>query len=241
MKKIALIFIFSLLSMIHAESKTAMMNSETKEVFAKITKALNITPKVLEIKSMTQVGKILMPAMKIQGLVSVKTKGDKILIESKMAGMVETQAIDGDKGWASSMSTGVRELSVAEVLTLQGDSLKYIFNQEAFYDTIKLEGKEIFNKQECLKIVFTKEGLDPSIQYFDPKTFLPIGEIQVLASPMGKMTATIIVQKLVKHELGFLYPKNIEQSIGPMKMTITIDSFKMNIPLSDDIFKKPAQ
>lgn len=222
-----------------AAEKAATMNDKTKSFMAKVNKVIGITDEIKSIKSMNQKGKMSLPAMQLQGDIIVKTKGDKIYVESRMANMVEKQAVVGDKGWANSMATGIRDLTPQEIATLQGDTLKYMFAQEKFYEEIKLEGKETFAGKNCFKLVLSKSGMKPSVQYFDSKTYMPVGEIQVIASPMGEMKAEIVIKKMKKHKLGFLYPALLEQTMGPMKMNLTIESIEVNKEIPDSLFEKP--
>lgn len=230
---------FTLLLPLSAEQKKAKMSPEVIELMAKIGKASGVGENVKKIKTMTQKATMTIMGMNISGKIEIKAKGDKMHLETKMANMVETQILDGDKGWAESMTTGIRKLSTAEMLTLQGDTLKYMFNQEDFFDEIQLAGKVQFNGEECYKFIYIKEGLKPTKNYFSVKTLLPVGEEQVINSPMGEMPTTVIIKKLVKHDLGFLYPTQIEQSMGAMKMKLSIDSFLVNEKIDDSIFEKP--
>ncbi|MCM8536742.1 MAG: hypothetical protein NE334_12460 [Lentisphaeraceae bacterium] len=230
---------FALLLPLTAEQKKAKMTPEAVELMAKIGKASGVGENVKKIKTMTQKATMTVLGMNITGKIAIMAKGDKMHIETKMASMVETQILDGEEGWAESMTTGIRKLSTAELLTLQGDSLKYMFNQEDFFDEIQLAGKEQFNGEECYKFIYIKEGLKPTQNFFSVKTLLPVGEKQVIASPMGEMPTTVTIKKLVKHELGFLYPSQIEQSMGAMKMKLSIDSFSINDNIDDAIFEKP--
>ncbi|MCH2207964.1 MAG: hypothetical protein MK132_19105 [Lentisphaerales bacterium] len=223
-----------------AAEKTAQMDSKTKETMAKINKVAGITDKVKSIQTVTQNGKMLIPAMQMKGEVKVVTKADKIYVESRMASMVEKQAVTGDKGWGHSMATGIRNLTPQEIGTLQGDTMKYMFAQEKFYDTIKLEGNENFAGKDCIKIILTKAGMKPSIQYFDAKTYMPVGEIQIIASPMGEMKAEIVIKEIERHKLGFLFPKALEQTVGPMKMNLIIESIEVDKEIDDKLFEKPT-
>ena len=222
-----------------AEEKTATMDDKTKVIMAKINKAMGITDKVKAIKTMQQKGKMSLPTMQMQGDIIVKTKGDKVYVESRMANMIEKQAVSGDKGWANSMTTGTRELTPEEIATLQGDALKYMFAQEKFYDSITFEGNETFAGKDCIKIVLAKDGMKPSIQYFDAKTYMPVGEIEVIASPMGEMKVEIVTKKIEKHKLGFMYQALLEQTMGPMKINLTIESIEVNKEIPDSLFEKP--
>jgi hypothetical protein len=242
MKKLTLFFtIISLMLSTTAQDKTAEMNAETKAVMDKINKVLGITDKIKSLKTVQQKGKMSIPAMQLKGDIFVKTKGDKIYVESRMANMVEKQAVIGDKGWANSMATGIRDLTPQEVGTLQGDTVKYMFAQEKFYDSINLEGKETFAGKECFKIVLKKAGMKPSVQYFDTKTHMPVGEIQVIASPMGEMKAIIVIKEIEKHKAGFLFPKLLEQTMGPMKMNLIIESIELDKEIDDKLFEKPTK
>ena len=238
MKKLTLIIaLFALVTSSFAEDKTAQMDVETKATMDKIAKVIGISNKVKAIKTVQQKGKMLIPAMQMKGDIFVKTKGEKIYVESRMANMVEKQAVVGNKGWASSMATGIRNLSPEEIGTLQGDTVKYMFAQEKFYDSIKLEGNETFAGKDCIKLVLNKAGMKPSIQYYDSKTYMPVGEIQVIASPMGEMKAEIVIKEIERHKLGFLFPKSIEQTMGPMKMNLIIESIEVDKEIDDKLFE----
>ena len=244
MKLISTLFLlFCFVFTVHSQdsaSKIAIMKDDVKAIMKKAGEAINVDS-VKDAKTMVQKAKISIPNMGIEGNITIQLKDDKIRIESQTANMNEVNGFDGKGAWSQNLAMGLRILEGAEKLNLISETLPYAFTPEKFYDSIELEGKETFNDVECYKIKSSKKGMDPVYEYIDAKTYLSLGEVRVIPSPMGKMKATSFYKNYKKHEKGFLYPSLLVQSMGPVQIEVKMISIKLNEPLDDKIFNTPAQ
>lgn len=239
---ISILFIFFVLNVSAEDSaeKIAKMSPEVKEIMAKAKKAAKMDT-LADVKSMTQSAELVIANMNIKGTMNIKVAENGILVESKFAGMTETQGYNGKTAWANSLTTGLRTLKDGEKLKLVGETLKYAFNEEKFYDEIKLAGKEEFNGKECYKLELIKEGLDNSYDFYDTKTFMASGTKDTVLTPQGKIQTTTTILSFKEHEKGFLYPDKISQSMGPMTIVIQVSDLKLNPKIDKKVFNPPAQ
>ena len=244
MKLLSTLFLlFCFVFTVHSQdsaSKIAIMKDDVKAIMKKAGEAINVDS-VKDAKTMVQKAKISIPNMGIEGNITIQLKDDKIRIESQTANMNEANGFDGKKAWSQNLTMGLRMLEGAEKLNLISETLPYAFTPEKFYNKIELEGKEKFNNVECYKLKFTKEGMDPVYEYIDAKTYLSQGEVRVIPTPMGKIKATTTYQEYKKHEKGFKYPAVMTQTMGPVKISVNINSIEVNVIVEDSIFNTPAQ
>jgi len=216
------------------------MADDVKAVLKKAGEAVNVDS-LKDTKSMVQKANISIANMGIKGTITVYMKADKIRIESQTGNINEVNGFDGKTAWSENLTMGLRMLEGEEKLNLISETLPYAFTPEKFYDKIELEGKEVFNNVECYKVKFSKEGMDPTYEFYSTKDYISQGELRTIPSPMGKMKATTVYKEYKKHSMGFMYPSIMVQDMGPVKLEVKITEIKLNVKVEDKIFTLPAQ
>jgi hypothetical protein len=215
---------------------------KAEEIIARYIAATGGAGAYAKVKSQVVSGTISLPAQGISGAFSLRYKAPRMMVmNASMEGLGEIgQGYDGKTGWARDPS-GVR--------TLKGDELSQIIS-ELIVSNDPASYKKVFPKMEvlppgkvgttpALRVKLTPKTGAPQTLYFDPKSYLLLRRDAVLASPQGKIASESYFSDY-RLAGGVKVPFKTRTVVGPMEQVMQIKEVKVNTPIEDSYFKKPA-
>jgi hypothetical protein len=150
------------------------------------------------------------------------------------------QGFDGTVAWAQDPTSGLRELTGAELAAakLDADFYREIRRKE-LYPTLKVTGKEKVGDRMVFVIHATPPEGPPEKWYFDTETGLLVRSDVERDTPQGKIPVETYYEDY-KDVGGFKMPMTIRQSTPVFTLTLRITNVTLNIEIDDAKFKKPA-
>lgn len=209
----------------------AISGVSAEDVIAAYIEAIGGKEALKGIKDWSQNGTATVQGMELS-IKTVQTDKNQVLVEMSMNGQtLSKQVFDGERGKVVS-PMGEQEL--------EGEMLKemkegtYLF-PELIYLTeayqLELAGTETIDGQNCYKLVVTKPSGSVSSIYYKLSDGLKFREIT--SSPSGSTIASYLEWTEVE---GVLFPKKINQSMGPQSIDLLIESIELNQEPDDSIF-----
>ncbi len=209
----------------------AIYGVSAEDVIAAYIEAIGGKEALKGVKDWSQNGTATVQGMELSTK-TVQTDKNQVLVEMSMNGQtLSKQIFDGERGKVVS-PMGEQEL--------EGEMLKemkegtYLF-PELIYLTeayqLELAGTEIIDGQNCYKLVVAKPSGSVSSIYYKLSDGLKFREIT--SSPSGSTIASYLEWTEVE---GVLFPKKINQSMGPQSIDILIESIELNQEPDDSIF-----
>jgi hypothetical protein len=153
-----------------------------------------------------------------------------------VADKVQTLLFDGTKGVESSL-LGDRELQGDDLakLTFQAD-IAAIANLAKHNAAVKYLGTAEVNGTSTHKVQIVLPAGVAFTQYYDIESGLRMKEEIPITTPQGAFTQTIEYSNY-EEVSGIKFPKLLVQTVGQVKLELTVASIKINTGLKDSIFK----
>ena len=167
----------------------------------------------------------------------VVSKGDdKILKTVKSGAMnIQTVVITGGKGNVTGMM-GEKELTTEELPTYLEETT--VFEELGFSKLVtKLIHIEEVNGVMAYKMEVTNVDGTSFVNYYDVKTGLKVGSMQIQESPEGPMISTS-TYKDYKDVNGILFPYTTIQDNAGQVMELKVESVVLGGKVSDSLFKQ---
>lgn len=199
--------------------------------------------KIAVIKTYYVKAKMNMMGMDIPMTIQMK-KPDKFRIEMDAMGQKIVQGFDGESGWMKNPMTG------AGVTDLKGPELKQAMSQAdlegELYNYAKkghsaeLIGKVNLDGKEAYRIKFTNADGSVKDYYIDANTYL-ISRIKAKVESMGQ-TMDIETKVLDYKDIdGIKIGCKMEVETPMGNQSIVMDEIKLNEPIDDSVFARPAE
>jgi hypothetical protein len=167
---------------------------------------------------------------------------DKLLVTTTIDQIGEArQGFDGKVGWSKDKLQGLRTLEGLELSRFRMSANTDLFMRwRSFFREVSLQGtRKVGDRTAHVVRMLPQEG-DALVGYFDTKTFLPVRMDGTFQGPQGEIP---IVTHLSDYRTagGIKVPYLMRQRVGDaMTMVIKISDVKVNAPVDDAIFAKPA-
>ncbi len=187
-------------------------------------------------------GTMEIPAMGMKATMETFSKApNKSLLKAEVPGMgLIQEGYDGAIAWAFNPAQGMREKSGVELaIAKRGAEMHRDLKLKELYPKMELQGTEKLGDKDVYHIVATPTEGAPEHWYIERATNLLLRAKMEAEGPMGKME---IVSDFEDHRdvEGVKMPWTIKQQMGPIGLTLKFEDVKVNVPMDDAIFKKPA-
>ncbi len=259
MKRFAMMFVFTLMTVSLAmaqeaaapkpaaeaaakpEAKAAALPT-VDEVLAKFVKASGGEEAIKKITSRTMKGTFDLPAMGASGTVEMAMKAPNMnFMKIEIGGFGSIVSVfDGKAAWSQDPMSGLRELQGAELaqMKIQADFHRELRLKE-LYKSLTVKGREKLAGGSAIMIEAIPTEGSPEKYYFDEATGLMVRHDSEPESPQGKMPteATFEDYKMVD---GVNTWHTMKQSTPAFAMTIKIEEIKNNVAVENTKFGKPA-
>jgi predicted Zn-dependent peptidase len=166
----------------------------------------------------------------------VVTKGDNKLLKTVKSGAmnIQTVVISDGKGKVSGMM-GEKELTAEDLPSYLEETV--VFEELGFSNLVtKLIHIEEVNGVMAYKMEITNADGTSFVNYYDVKTGLKVGSMQIQDSPEGAMTSTSTF-KDYKDVNGILFPYVTVQDNAGQVMELKVESIVLGGKVSDNLFK----
>jgi outer membrane lipoprotein-sorting protein len=179
--------------------------------------------------------------MSMQGLTidakMLQKAPDKYRMTVSMGGNVMSDTrFDGTVGKMSGMQgEQVLEGKPLENLKSQSQFMRELNYKELGY-AIQLKSIEMVDGKETFMVEVSHPGSGTGYDYYDTETGLRIREDKTEVTPEGEMTQTTHLSEY-KNVDGILYPHQMDLSIGPQQISVTVDSIRLNTGIDDAEFR----
>jgi hypothetical protein len=185
-------------------------------------------------------GKMAMPAMGLEGsIVQYQAPPNLSSSHIELAGMMTAdEGTNGEIAWEITTMTGprLREGEEAEIFMRRSTFPEHRWRER--YSAATTVGVETIDGRDCYKVVMTPKVGPEDTWYFDKETSLLRRMDVIEKSPMGEVpaTATFGDHKVVD---GILIPHSSTMTVGPVEMTITLESVEHNTEIPAGTFEPP--
>jgi hypothetical protein len=195
------------------------------------------------IKSYTMNGTLKAEAQGISGTFSIQAKApDKMLSTQTIAGVGDTkQGYDGKVGWSQDPLNGVRTLSGPELAAVKrGAQFNSSLRWREVYPKQEMLGYRKVGSGEAYAIRLTPAEGQPTVNYYDTKTFLLVRSDTNTDGPQGTMPVETHLSDFRSVD-GMKMPFKMRQRAGGvLEIVMAVAELKTNVPLEDSLFAKPA-
>jgi len=195
------------------------------------------------IKDRTLSGTIEIPMQGLNGTITVyKKEPDKRRVDVEVAGMVFSQAYDGENGWGTNIQTGgIEDLTGEQLVDIKRESMPVVstLDPQKYGITFTYKGKEeIEGKEYFVMDQAYPDGFKATL-YLDAKTYLIFKTKAKTTDPMGGEVELEQFQSDYRKENGLLMAHSIiTYASGEEVQKITIEEVSFNTGLEDSLFKK---
>jgi hypothetical protein len=180
------------------------------------------------------------------GWTMVAIRNKAVRMDVSVMGMVQTTAVNGDKGWGNNPFMGKMDAepltadqvkSISDMTDIDGTVIGY---KEKGY-TIEYVGKEDVDGTEAHKIKINKEDKKVEYNFYDPETHYEIKNVRI-EEVDGKEVETATLYSNFKTQDGIVFPFSMQQ-VNPMmgNSTITMSAITVNPTVDEKIFEMPAK
>lgn len=187
-------------------------------------------------------GTFEIPAMGASGEFENYAKApNKVVLSFTLPGFgTFQQGFDGTVAWAQDPTSGLRELTGAELVAakLDADFYREIRRKE-LYPTLKVTGKQKVGDRTAYVVEATPAEGTTEKWYFDTETGLLLRSDVERETAQGKVPVETYYEDY-KDVGGFKMPLTIRQSTPVFTLTVRITEVKLNVEVDDAKFKKPA-
>lgn len=251
---IAFVCVSNSADLIHAQAAVAEKPQEKKKealpsVETVMDKYIEVTgglENYQALKNMSSKGTIEIPMAGISGKVNVVQdfeKGRFYSVANLKGVGKEESGCDGETCWQISPMQGGAMLMTggqADQAKEQG-TMENTYDYKNYYKDIKVVGEEKVGKENCYKLVFTKQNDSKETKYFSAESGLQLKSQMKVESPMGAMKVDVMVDSYGK--VGdFMMPTKITQALpNGMKIEISMkpEDMKLNSEIEDKTFELP--
>lgn len=214
----------------------------TDDVLAKHFEATG-QDKLAEVQTFYVKAKMSMMGMEMPMTMQMK-KPDKFRIDMDVMGQKIEQAFDGESGWMRNpmAGAGITDLKGPELKQAmqQADLQGELYDYKAKGHTAELIGKVNADGKEAYKVKFTNADGTVKDYYIDANTYL-ISKVKAKVEQMGQ-TIDVETKILEYKDLdGIKIGSKMEVSTPMGTQTMQMEEIKLDEPIDDSIFARPAE
>ncbi|WP_319230851.1 outer membrane lipoprotein-sorting protein [Draconibacterium orientale] len=198
--------------------------------------------KMADVKTFNVKAKVIMMGMEIPMEIKVK-KPNKFRVDVEMMGQKTTSAFNGENGWMINpmMGAGVQELEGDQLKQAmsQADMEGALYNYKEKGSNIELLGKVDVDGTDAYKLKLTDKDGAVQTYYINADDYM-VSKVETTAEAMGQ--SIDIVTKMVEYKdvQGIKMAHKIEIEMPMGKQSMVMDEIKIDEPLDDALFEKPA-
>lgn len=183
------------------------------------------------VESTRMVMRLEMPSQGLSGTMEIWWQSpDRVRTDMNMPGIGDiAQGYDGETGWSMDPMMGPRVLDGDELAQLQFQAeLMGDLDYAERYSELETLGLEEFEGVQAWKVRAVPASFDTEIfMFFDPETGLQVGQEQRVASAMGKLKTTTLLQDYQEFG-GMLVPaRSVGRTLG-MEQIILVEEVELN-------------
>jgi len=196
-------------------------------------------------KFVTTKGFMEMPAMGLKGAISTQVKlPDHTLTSIELPGMgTMLQGTSGDVGWtidpmrgpALVESSQLAQQRMFEKLTRNGSDPRTVFKE------ITIVGLKDFAGRPCYEVAFKSDDMSFT-SFYDAATFLTAGLRMTMASPMGDISAEMVLSDYKAFEVAegvsMQQPTRTTMKVMGQEQVVVIEEMSF-APIDDAVFALP--
>ena len=198
--------------------------------------------KMADVKTFNVKAKVSVMGMELPMEIKVK-KPNKFRVDMEMMGQKTTSAFDGENGWMINpmMGAGVQDLEGDQLKQAMGqaDMEGALFNYEAKGSNIEMLGKVDIDGAEAYKLKLTDKDGVVQTYYINAGDYM-VSKVESRVEAMGQ--SMDIVTKMVEYKdvngIKMAHKIDIEMPMG--KQSVVMEEIKLDEPIDDAIFEKPA-
>ena len=225
-----------------ADAKPADAMPTIDQILDKFVQALGGKAAIEKLTSRVSKGNFEIPAMGAGGPIEMYAKAPNknlVIINIPGFGTIQ-QGFNGTVAWAQEPTSGLRELSGAELASAKRDAEFYAdIKFKEMYSKMTVKGKEKVGEKEAYVVeAIPTEGAPQKI-YFDTQSGLVLRQDREVESPQGKMPVEVYLEDY-KEVDGIKLPFTVKQVTPSISFTIKIQEIKHNVPVDDAKFNKPS-
>ena len=199
--------------------------------------------KIADVKTFDIEAKVSVMGMEMPMHIRVKNP-DKFRVDMEMMGQKTTSAFDGENGWMINpmMGAGVQDLEGAQLKQAMGqaDMEGALYNYKAKGSNIEMLGKVDADGAEAYKLKLTDKDGAVQTYYINADDYM-ISKVESKAEAMGQ--SMDIVTKMVEYKdvKGIKMASKMEIEMPMGKQSVVMEEIKIDEPIDDTIFEKPAE
>jgi hypothetical protein len=225
-----------------AETKPAESLPTADQIMEKYVQAIGGKAAIEKASSRVTKGVFEIPAMGASGPIEMYAKAPNksaMTITFPGFGTIQ-QGYNGQIGWAQEPTSGLRELSGAELASAQRDAEFYgPLKMKELYPKMAVTGKTKVGSGESFIVEMTPAVGKTEKWYFDTQTGL-LTRIDVeVESPQGSIPFEVYLEDYRDVE-GTKMPFTVRRTSPAISFTIRLEEVKNNVPVDDAKFNKPA-
>lgn len=199
--------------------------------------------KIADVKTFDVKAKVSVMGMEMPMHIRVKNP-DKFRVDMEMMGQKTTSAFDGVNGWMINpmMGAGVQDLEGAQLKQAMGqaDMEGALYNYKAKGSNIEMLGKVDADGAEAYKLKLTDKDGTVQTYYINADDYM-ISKVESKAEAMGQ--SMDIVTKMVEYKdvKGIKMASKMEIEMPMGKQSVVMEEIKIDEPIDDTLFEKPAK
>ena len=220
------------------EKPAAAVTISADEIFAKfIAKTMGMDKlKTLKDKTLVMSAKVQEMQMKVTVVQKVP---NKLFAQTEAVGMFkQRQGFDGKNGWMAGPQ-GTMDLTGEQLDAMKEEA---VFNPYTEYKAagiaVAVNGVKNIKGKDYYEVSFTGPSGNPMLEYFGVDDFLMYREVRTVKTPNGPVDQVADMLDY-KDYGGYLMPSRIQQSVMGGTFEFTVESFKVNTGVKDEVFGKP--
>lgn len=198
--------------------------------------------KVGDVKTFDIKAKMSVMGMDMPMEIKVK-KPNKFRVDVEMMGQKTTSAFDGEKGWMKNpmMGAGVHDLDGAQLNQAmdQTDMEGPLYNYAAKGSSVELLGKESVDGAEAFKLKLTDKNGTVQTYYISANDYM-VTKVESKVEAMGQSMDIVTRMLGYKEVNGIKIANNIEVEMPMGKQSVIMEEIKVDEPLDDALFERPA-
>lgn len=196
------------------------------------------------LESQRATGTVEIAEMGLKGTVEVYQQApDKMLVVMNLPGRGEIRrGVNGDVGWMSDPTYGVRLLTEPEMKdALRDADPNTILNIEENYESVEVKGVEDVKGEQAYHLVFTpKDEGNPTDHYYSVESGLLIKTAQTQSSPLGDVRSEAFLSDYKEvGDNGLKQPHTNTAVAMGVEQVMTIEEVEINGEIAADRFAIP--
>jgi len=218
---------------------TAGPGATVDQIMEKYVDALGGADAIHKVTSRVLAGKIMTGGSETPIEVITKAPNKRVSI-THMGGVDSFTAFDGSAGWLGSTGRPAREMSAAESGASSLDAEFYLaLRLKEIFPQLRRGRPEEIGGVPCDVLNGSGPGRPQVRLYFDQKTGLLVRMVRLAETPVGRMPTQIDYADY-RDAGGAKLPFRWTLSRPNGRFTIQIEEAKVNVPVDDERFAKPA-